>query len=460
MNASGLAHWPGSGGGAGRSRVIHLSAVLGQPVLSRSGDTVGRLDDVIVRLRGTDYPLVSGLVGKVGGLRVYISTKRVGELSEARIGLNRDKLDLRGFERRDGEVLLREDILGHRLIDVADTQLLRAYDIELADTGDGWVLARLDTRRPAKMFGLVKQSGGHASRDWKAFEPLIGHTPSALVRGPFGRVSKLRAAQIADLLEDAHGKEGSDILEQVHTDPELEADVFEELDPDLATRLLGDMTDPEVAQVLARMHADDAADAVADLRQDRRQPILDLLPPGQRTKVLTLMGFNPGSAGGLMGTDVLTCSPDVAVGEALGAVAAAGTLQPEALTTVHAVDDAGRLLGVALVVRLLQADPTSRLSELLDTDPVRVGPGTDVVDVALLMADYNLITIPVVDQDNRVVGVVTVDDVLEATIPEDWRRREPAARPPTVADPDPDRLSTDRAAGGPPGAIRGDGRDD
>ena len=128
--------------------------------------------------------------------------------------------------------------------------------------------------------------------------------------------------------------------------------------------------------------------------------MLDLLPPGQRTKVLTLMGFNPTSAGGLMGVDFLAlrrrrrpCA------DALAAVAGAESLQPEALTSVHAVDASRRLRGVVTVVRLLQADPDARLIDGLDTDPVRVGADTDVVDVAVLMSDYNLITVPVVDEE-------------------------------------------------------------
>jgi len=419
----------------GGGRVLHLSALLGHPVVTRSGDEVGRVDDVIVTLRDTDYPLVSGLVGRVGGRRVYLSIKRVTEFSEDQIVLGRDKVDLRSFERRDGEVLLREDILGHRLIDVAEAKLVRAYDVELQADGTRWVLARLDTRRPARWFGLLRQSAGHASRDWKAFEPLIGHTASAGARGSSARLGRLKPAQIADLIEDAHHGEDAEILDQVHADPELEADVFEELDPDLASRLLGDMTDPEVARLLGRMRADDAADAINDLRQNRRQPILDLLTPGQRAKVLTLLGFHPGSAGGLMSTDVLTCPPDITVGQAVALVVAARTLQPEALSSVHAVNPGGHLLGVAAVLRLVQADPAADLTDLLDVDPVRINPGADMIDVALLMADYNLITIPVVDTDNRILGVVTVDDVLEATIPEDWRRREPAPRPPRPDDP-------------------------
>ena len=182
-------------------------------------------------------------------------------------------------------------------------------------------------------------------RDWKAFEPLIGHTGSALLRGPFGRIRRLKPAQIADLLEDASKEEQTEILGQVHEDPELEADVFEELDEDRASRLLGARTDEEIAEVLSRMRPDDAADAIAELPQNRRQPVIDLLPPGVRTKVLTLMGFNPASAGGLMGVDFLALPSDASVAEAIAAVGTATTLQPEALTSVHAVDGDSRLRG-------------------------------------------------------------------------------------------------------------------
>jgi Mg/Co/Ni transporter MgtE len=130
-----------------------------------------------------------------------------------------------------------------------------------------------------------------------------------------------------------------------------------------------------------------------------------------------------------MNVDVLSVPVGTSVADTLDAVRAARTLQPEALHAVHAVDRDGRLRGVAPLVALLQAGPAAALADLLDADPVRVAPGTDIVDVALLMADYNLVTVPVVDPDGRLLGVITFDDVLEATIPEDWRRREPPAHP-------------------------------
>jgi CBS domain-containing protein/sporulation protein YlmC with PRC-barrel domain len=416
---------------AGQASTVHLSELLRRPITDRGGESIGRLSDVIVRLRGQDNPLMTGLVAAVGGRELYVPIEQVSSLSGEEVKLTSAKLDLRQFERREGEVLLRRDVLGHRLIDVESAQLIKASDLELERRGDEWVVAGVDTHsRPRWLPGSRhRDQGGHEFREWGKFEPLIGHTGSALLRGPFGRIRRLKPAQIADLIENASKDEETEILGQVHADPELEADVFEELDEDLATRLLGARTDAEIAEVLSRMRADDAADAIAELPQNRRQTVLDLLPPGQRTKVLTLMGFNPTSAGGLMGVDFLAVPCDAPIREALDAVARSSSLQPEALTSVHAIDDRGRLCGVARLVSLVQSDAGTPLSEIYDDDPVRVGADTDVVDVAVLMSDYNLITIPVVDERRKMIGIITVDDVLEVTLPDDWRRRE-AAQPP------------------------------
>jgi CBS domain-containing protein len=417
---------------AGQTRTLHLSELLRRPLTDRAGEPIGRLSDVIVRLRGDQDPLVTGLVATVGGREVYVPIEQVVSFDGDSIQLSSAKLDLRSFERREGEVLLRADVLGHRLIDVESAHLIKAADLELEQQGGDWVVAGVDTHRQSRrLFGSRGPAvrGQHTFREWARFEPLIGHSGSALLRRPFARIRRLKPAQIADLIEEASKEEESEILGQVHADPELEADVFEELDEDRATRLLDARSDAEIAEVLSRMRADDAADAIAELPQRRRQPVLDLLPPGQRTKVLTLMGFNPASAGGLMGVDFVAVAGDARVREALDAVASAASLQPEALTSVHCVDERGGLCGVARLVSLVQSDPETPMREIYDDDPVRVGADTDVVDVAVLMSDYNLITIPVVDDRRKMIGVITVDDVLEVTLPEDWRRRE-AAQPP------------------------------
>jgi CBS domain-containing protein len=415
--------------GAPAKSYAYLSGIVGHYLTAPGGQRLGRLSDVIVRLCGAQCPVVTGLVAKVGKRAVFVPAGRVAALTGEAIQLVTATVDLRPFERREGEVLLRADVLGHRLIDVPNARLVRASDLRLARHGGEWVLDAADTRRRRRLTSLLghRVQGDHRGRDWREFEPLIGHADSAALRGTFARIRRLKPAQIADLLEEASRAEETEILGRVHGDPDLEADVFEELDEDLATRLLGARTDTEIAAVLARMGADDAADAICELPQGRRQAVLDLLPSGHRAKVITLMGFNPSSAGGLMNLDFLALPAELAVADALAAVSESRALQPEALGSIHVLDSEGRLYGVARLVTLVQADPAADLAQVCDTDPPRIGPDSDITDVAVLMSDYNLVTIPVVDDGRRMRGLVTVDDVLEVILPDGWRRREATA---------------------------------
>jgi Mg/Co/Ni transporter MgtE len=130
-----------------------------------------------------------------------------------------------------------------------------------------------------------------------------------------------------------------------------------------------------------------------------------------------------------MSVDVASCSTDATAAQAVSVLAESSTLQPEALLNIHVVNEADELVGVVSVIGLLQSAPDTPVVQVADLDPVRVTPEADVTDIALLMADYNLVTIPVVDAHDHVLGVVTVDDLLEATVPKDWRRREPAPYP-------------------------------
>jgi CBS domain-containing protein len=436
-------------------RTLSLSRLLSRAVVGARGQKLGQLSDVIVRLRGVDYPLVTGLVADIGGRLVFVPAQAVTDWDTEQVLLASARVDLRAFERRDGEVLLRADILGHRLIDIPRARLVRAYDLELLDTGGGWVLTGVDTRKTSwwrRALGLPQSAqdqqgeddpAERGCRDWKAFEALIGHEPSVLLRTPTGQLRRLKPAQIADLLEQASRQEQSELLDQVHVDPELEADVFEELDDDRQSRLLRDRTDPEIADVLARMRADDAADAIADLPQDRREPVLHLLPAGQRTKVTALLGYNPTSAGGLMSLDFLALPRDTPAAAALERVRTAHALQPEALATVFSLNNRGRLRGAASLVALIQADPEALLRTVADSNPIRVHADADLIDITLLMTDYNLLNLPVVDDDDRIIGVITVDDVLESSLPRNWRRRELTTHPETTGEENEQQVTVD-----------------
>ncbi|MBO0881252.1 MAG: CBS domain-containing protein, partial [Mycobacterium sp.] len=169
-----------------------------------------------------------------------------------------------------------------------------------------------------------------------------------------------------------------------------------------------------------------------------RRRVLELMPAPQRSKVVTLLGFHPGSAGGLMNVDIVSCGTRATAGEALALIGVAQAVQPEALLQMHVLNECRQLVGVVSVIALLQTHPANMVAKLMDSDPILVSPDANLTDIAVLMADYNLHTIPVVDDADRILGVITVDDVLKATVPDDWRRRDSAPRlvrePTTAAD--------------------------
>ena len=400
---------------------VSLSSLLKRAVVDVDDRPLGRLEDAIARLRDDEYPLLTGLVIGRSGTRVFAPASDIVSIDPEKIRLRAARQDSSPFERREGEVLLKQDVLGHRLLDVDRSALVRAYDIRLAAAKEGWAAVGLDVHKHHWFqFGAHEH---HPARDWHSFLLLIGNPSTLKSRFAASRIRRLKPAQLADIIEDASSQEQDLLLAQVHADPELEADVFEELDEDRQTLLFKSRSDAEVADVLSRMRADDVADAIMDLPQERRQKVLGLLPPAQNTKVMALLGYNAATAGGLMGTDYLALSENLSVADALLKLREATTQQPEALTTIHTLREDGTLAGTLSLVRALQLDSSTLLSDAADTDTVVASPDDDIVAVTTRMADFNLLTLPVLDPEGRLLGIVTVDDALEAAIPRDWYRR-------------------------------------
>ena len=253
-------------------------------------------------------------------------------------------------------------------------------------------------------------------------EPFVGHVPTARLRFSHRKLANLHPAEIADLVEAASHEEGEELIEAVGQDRELEADVFEELDEHHQLEFIAERPDAQVAAVIARMAPDDAADLIGEIDQERRGRILELLPLAGRRRIETLLGYNPSTAGGMMSPDFIALAEQATVGDALDAVRRS-TIAPGMLTTVYLHDDAGALSGSAAIVTLLRAEPDTPLAQVAEHEPESVPTDADLPEVARTMTDYNLASLPVVDERQRVVGVVTVDDVLEQTLPVGWRRR-------------------------------------
>lgn len=214
--------------------------------------------------------------------------------------------------------------------------------------------------------------------------------------------------------------EGEEILRAVGEDRSLEADVFEELDTEYQVEFLETRPEGEAAEILANMSPDDAADLVLRLEEERRERLLGRLPLAQLRKVRSLLGYNPETAGGLMSPDFLALSAGTTVDTALEMVRESH-LPPSAVATVYAVDEAQQLVGALSVVELLRQDAGRTVGEVATHDPVVVQPHADVPEIALKMADFNLEALPVVDEEHRLLGIVTVDDLLEVMLPAEWR---------------------------------------
>ncbi len=414
--------------------VMHLSTVLRSPLLDKAGERLGRVEDLIVRLADGGYPPVTGLKARVGGRDLFVPVARVAELAPGAVRLAGQKLSLGRFERRAGEVLLGQDVLGRALVDVESDPpvLVSAHEIELACIDGWWRVVGVDNARRARVRRRLPRAmkrlvGDEPFLDWTALEPFVDHVPTARLRFSHRKLANLHPAEIADLVEAASHEEGEEIIKAVGQDRELEADVFEELDEHHQLEFIRERPDEQVAAVIARMAPDDAADLIVEIDQDRRARILASLPVSQQRQIETLLGYNPETAGGLMGLDFIVLDENERVSAALDRVRSS-EIAPTTLSTVYLRGDDQKLSGSVPVVTLLRSDPGTPLGEVAEREPVSAPTDADLPEVARTMTDYNLVMLPIVDEQERVVGVVTVDDVLEQTLPAGWRRRFGLAR--------------------------------
>jgi CBS domain-containing protein len=407
--------------------LLHLSSIIHRPLVDRDGERIGRIQDVVARLGGSSHPPVVGVVVRIEGRDLFVPIRKIASLERGRARFEGRRVDLRRFERRPGEMLLSSDLLARHLINFVRGRLITANEIELADVDGTWEVVGVDPgRRPLLRRLLGGRLGSRVSTrsivDFAQIEPFVGHVPTARLRIPYRRLSKLHPAQIADLVEAASHEEGEEIIEAVGLDRELEADVFEELDTEHQLEFIDQRTDDDAARLLSRMAPDDAADLISEVDQERRLPLLELMTETQQRKVRNLLSYPAESAGGLMSPDYAPVSSTATVEAALAAVRDA-TAPIEALNVVVVLDDDDALAGTVTLAALVRARPTAQVADVMRADPAHVHPHWDVHRIARQMSDFNLTVVPVLDEEHHsVLGVVTVDDLLELLLPQGWRR--------------------------------------
>jgi len=409
-----------------RQDIVSLAGLIGRPVLNQAGDEVGRVVDVVARVYGGEtYPPVTGLVIRVGRRRAFIDASAIDRMHRRSVTLRTARLDLREFQRREGEVLLARDILDHQLVDTDEIQVIRAADLYLAQVGDPIHVVGVDV----SLQTLLRRLGPWRFRwhptpdrviDWAAIESFGGdsaESPSAVkLRTPHNALRKLRPAELADVLEGLGRRDRQELIESLGHD--LAADALEEMEPQELTALLREVEPDQAAELIARMEPDEAVDALRDLNDEEQSILLARMPQQVQRELVRLLGYPGDEAAGIMTTVLACASPDETVAQVSQRLAEQALHRTE-IDSVAVLDEEGRLLGDISAFDLLVSDGARRLGDLIGPDNtlMTLRPEDDLDTVATELVESRRSSLLVVDDDGRPLGRILSDDVLDALVP-------------------------------------------
>ncbi len=411
---------------------VFVARVAGLPVFDPNGDQVGRVRDVVVALRiGRDAPRVLGLAVEIQARRrIFVPIGRVTTIDPEAVVLTTGTVSLRQFGKRPGETLVLAELLDRRVTLLETGEQVTVLDIAMEQTRTDWLLTRVAVRKvPAS--GLRSRRRGEVLQ--VAWNEVSGFALPEDGQGAANLLAvfeKLRPADLAGVLHDLSGKRRAEIAAAL--DDERLADVLEEMPEDEQVELLGGLEDERAADVLEAMAPDDAADLLGELPEDEAERLLELMEPDEAAPVRSLLAYSDDTAGGLMTPEPVILPPNATVAEALARVRNAD-LSPALAAQVYVVrppyeTPTGRYLGTAHFQRMLREPPSQLISAVVDTDIDPLGADCPLPEVTRHLATYNLVAVPIVDVEQRLLGAVTVDDVLDHLLPADWRDRKEASR--------------------------------
>jgi magnesium transporter len=410
-----------------------LSQCIGLPVRDPSGEPIGTIADLIVAIGGT-YPPVTGLVARTGRRQIFLPWRDVTALDDDGARLRVRTIDISAFRQRDNEILLRADLLDKQIVDLEGRKVIRVNDVSLddvegslrvvaVDVGAAGLLRRLGVEGGFRTIARnLRLSVPERYIDWEDVDPLDTTIASIRLRVPHKKLARLHPADLASILEDLAPRDRAGVLASL--DDESLADAVEEMDPEAQVDVLEDLSPARAADILEEMSPDDAADLVADLDQETRDEILAHMERDEAEELGELLAYPEDSAGGLMTTEYIALEEHLTAG---GAIDRLRELEPDAETIyyVYVTSDDGQLVGVLSLRDLIVAPPDTRIGDVMIREPVAVLITADQDEVAEVVAHYNLLAVPVVDEDNQLRGIVTVDDALDTVIPAAWKRRLP-----------------------------------
>ncbi|GGO85894.1 magnesium transporter MgtE N-terminal domain-containing protein [Wenjunlia tyrosinilytica] len=407
--------------GAPRVFISHLSGVA---VFDPNGDQVGRVRDVVAMLRpGALPPRVLGLVVEVvSRRRIFLPMTRVTGVESGQV-ITTGVLNMRRFEQRPTETLVLGEMLDRRVKLVETGEEVTVLDVAMSRVprGRDWIIDKVFVRRGKG--GPLRRKGETLTVDWSAVTGFSLPEEGQGAANLLATFEQLRPADLANVLHHLSSKRRVEVAAAL--DDERLADVLEELPEDDQVEIIGKLKDERVADVLEAMDPDDAADLLSELPDSEAERLLGLMEPEEAEPVRRLLSYPEYTAGGMMTTEPIVLEPDETVADALARVRDPD-LSPALAAQVYVCrppteTPTGRYLGIIHFQRLLRDPPFTLVGAMVDDDLQPLPPDTPLPLVTSYLATYNMVAAPVVDEDGHLLGSVTVDDVLDHLLPEDWR---------------------------------------
>ncbi|MEU8530182.1 MULTISPECIES: magnesium transporter MgtE N-terminal domain-containing protein [Streptomyces] len=410
--------------GAPRIFVSHLA---GSQVFDPNGDQVGRVRDLVAMLRvGRRPPRLLGMVVEVlSRRRIFVPMTRITGVESGQV-ITTGVVNMRRFEQRPTERLVLGELLDRRVRLVETDEEVTVLDVAIQQlpARRDWEIDKVFVRRGKG--GVLSRKGETLTVEWSAVTGFSLEEGAQGAESLVATFERMRPADLANVLHHLSPKRRAEVAAAL--DDDRLADVLEELPEDDQVEILGKLKEERAADVLEAMDPDDAADLLSELPEEDKERLLTLMRPDDAADVRRLMSYEERTAGGLMTTEPIVLRPDATVADALARVRQQD-LSPALAAQVYVCrppdeTPTGKYLGTVHFQRLLRDPPFTLVSALLDSDLPPLAPDTPLPAVTGYLAAYNMVAAPVVDESGSLLGAVTVDDVLDHLLPEDWRETD------------------------------------
>jgi CBS domain-containing protein/flagellar motility protein MotE (MotC chaperone) len=407
---------------------VFLARLAGIGVFDPNGDLLGRVRDAVTMLRvDRQPPRVLGLVVELQHRhRIFVPMGRITRIEPIAVVLSSGTVNKKRYERRSSEQLVLAELLDKSVTvrEIGESAAVVDAAMEQNRNRD-WVLTRLAIRTGGR---LGRRRGHLRQIEWNEVDGLRLPERAQGTETIVSMLADMRPADVAAALLDMPDKRRVEVAAGL--DDERLADVLQELPEDDQIELLRTLADERAADILEAMDDDDAADLLGELPAADQERLLQLMEPDEAAPVRRLMTYGDYTAGGLMTSEPVILLPDATVAEAL-ALVRNPELSPAIAAQVVVVrppqaTPSGRFLGTAHLQRLLREPPAALVSGFVENDPDPLRADATIEDITRHLATYNLVAAPVVDDHDRLLGAVSVDDVLDHLLPENWRDPEQA----------------------------------